>query len=139
MSNIFDERTFNEQEKMNIKAIVDDAVEVLQQIEDLQNHLKENIKGLCDSLNEGYTADLKIKPTLIRNIAKCLSIKYLSASTKDEFLSVVNQWIKPGERASLFEVFVEEEDDVSALRTLNMLGINKKKRVLNKVRRMFRK
>ena len=52
---------------------------------------------------------------------------------------MVNQWIKPGERASLFEVFVEEEDDVSALRTLNMLGINKKKRVLNKVRRMFRK
>lgn len=78
-------------------------------------------------------------PELIRNIAKCLSISYLSASTKDEFLSVVNQWIKPGERASLFEVFVEEEDDVSALRTLNMLGINKKKRVLNKVRRMFRK
>ena len=78
-------------------------------------------------------------PELIRNIAKCLSINYLSASTKDEFLSVVNQWIKPGERASLFEVFVEEEDDVSALRTLNMLGINKKKRVLNKVRRMFRK
>lgn len=78
-------------------------------------------------------------PELIRNIAKCLGISYLSASTKDEFLSVVNQWIKPGERASLFEVFVEEEDDVSALRTLNMLGINKKKRVLNKVRRMFRK
>lgn len=70
MSNIFDERTFNEQEKSNIKAIVDDAVEVLQEIEDLQNHLKENIKGLCDSLNEGYSNDLKIKPTLIRNIAK---------------------------------------------------------------------
>lgn len=70
MSNIFDERTFNEQEKANIKAIVDDAVEVLQQIEDLQNHLKENIKGLCDGLNEGYSSDQKIKPTLIRNIAK---------------------------------------------------------------------
>ena len=25
---------------------------------------------MCDSLNEGYNADQKIKPTLIRNIAK---------------------------------------------------------------------
>ena len=70
MSNIFDERTFNEQEKNSIKAVVDDAVEVLQQIEDLQNHLKDNIKGLCESLNEGYKGDQKIKPTLIKSIAK---------------------------------------------------------------------
>ncbi len=78
-------------------------------------------------------------PELIKNVTKCLDINYLSASSKDEFLSLINQWIKPGDKATVFEVFIEEKNDVSALRTLNMLGINMKKRVMNKVRRMFKK
>lgn len=70
MSNIFDERTFNEQEKTRIKGVVDDAVTTLQEIEDLQSHLKESIKDLCDGLNDGYKGDQKVKPTFIKNVAK---------------------------------------------------------------------
>ena len=70
MTNIFDERTFNEHEKNKIKLVVDDAVTTLQEIEDLQNHLKENIKDLCDGLNDGYKGDQKVKPTFIKNVAK---------------------------------------------------------------------
>lgn len=76
---------------------------------------------------------------LVRNISKNLNVNYLSASSKDEFLSAVNQWIEPCDKATVFEVFVEENGDVSALRIINMLGINMKKRILNKVRRIFKK
>lgn len=76
---------------------------------------------------------------LVRNVSKNLNVNYLSASSKDEFLSAVNQWIEPCDKATVFEVFVEENGDVSALRIINMLGINMKKRILNKVRRIFKK
>ena len=76
---------------------------------------------------------------LLRDVAKNLDVRYFSARNKDEFLAVLDQWLEPSERATLFEVFVEEKDDVNALKTLNMLGIDKKKRVMNKLRRMFRR
>ena len=94
MSNIFDERTFNEQEKTRIKAVVDDAVTTLQEIEDLNQHLKESIKDLCDGLNEGYASDLKIKPTLIKNIAKAKLKEKEDVEKKKTELSEVEEGLE---------------------------------------------
>ena len=71
MSNIFDNRTFNPDEQNAMKVVVDDCVEVLNQISDLQSHMKESVKGLCDRLSEGITDnDLKVKPVLLTKMAK---------------------------------------------------------------------
>ena len=94
MTNIFDERTFNEQEKTRIKAVVDDAVTTLQEIEDLNQHLKESIKDLCDALNEGYTSDLKVKPTLIKNIAKAKLKEKEDVEKKKTELSEVEEGLE---------------------------------------------
>ena len=94
MTNIFDERTFNEQEKTRIKAVVDDAVTTLQEIEDLNQHLKESIKDLCDGLNEGYNSDLKIKPTLIKNIAKAKLKEKEDVEKKKTELSEVEEGLE---------------------------------------------
>ena len=71
MTNIFDVRSFNVDEQNAIKAIVDDTEEVLNQISDLNSHMAENLKGLCERLNEGITdSEMKIKPSLLKSMAK---------------------------------------------------------------------
>ncbi len=69
--NIFDVRTFNVDEQNAIKTVVDDTEEVLNQISDLNTHMAENLKGLCERLNEGISdPDMKIKPALLKSMAK---------------------------------------------------------------------
>ena len=71
MSNVFDNRTFNPDEQNAMKVVVDDCVEVLNNISDLNNHMKENVKNLCDRLNEGIQDnELKVKPTLLVKMVK---------------------------------------------------------------------
>lgn len=71
MSNIFDNRTFNPDEQNAMKVVVDDCVEALNSISDLNSHMKENVKNLCDRLNEGIQDnELKIKPSLLIKMAK---------------------------------------------------------------------
>jgi len=71
MSNIFDERTFNPDEISGIKTVVDDCVETLNEINDLQSHMKDATKSLCERLNEGISDnDLKVKPALLIKMAK---------------------------------------------------------------------
>lgn len=71
MSNIFDNRTFNPDEQNAMKVVVDDCVEALNSISDLNSHMKENVKNLCDRLNEGIQDnELKIKPGLLIKMAK---------------------------------------------------------------------
>ena len=57
----------------------------------------------------------------------------------DEYLLKVEQWLQASDKATIFEVFIGEKNDIAALRTINMLGIDWKKRILNKVRRILRK
>ncbi len=76
---------------------------------------------------------------LIKNIAKNLDVNYLTANTKEEYISKVEQWLQTSDKATIFEVFIEEKNDTAALKTINMLGIDWKKRILNKVRRILRK
>ena len=71
MSNVFDNRTFNPDEQNAMKVVADDCVEALNSISDLNSHMKENVKNLCDRLNEGIQDnELKIKPGLLIKMAK---------------------------------------------------------------------
>ena len=59
---VFDNRNLNQEEKNSLKIVIDDTVECLRQIKDLQEHMKENIAGVCAHLNENVDdKDLWIK------------------------------------------------------------------------------
>lgn len=82
---VFDNRTLNDDEKRNLKIAVEDTVETMRQINELNEHMKENNKGICDSLNESVADPAqKIKPSMIKKMAKArLKEEYL-AKAKDE-------------------------------------------------------
>lgn len=68
---IFDRRTLNEDEKNAIKECVNDTIECMNQIADLQEHMKDNCKALAERLNENIADDdQKIKPALFTKMAK---------------------------------------------------------------------
>ena len=68
--NIFEVRTLTPEEKQKIKTAVEDTIECLNQINDLTTHMNEMAKDICDSLNDGVDKDLRIKPSLIKKLAK---------------------------------------------------------------------
>ena len=71
MNNIFDVRTFNIDEQRAIKTVVDDTETALNEIADMNSHMSENIKNLCERLNEGITdPEMKIKPSLLKSMAR---------------------------------------------------------------------
>ena len=41
---VFDSRTLNEDEKRNVKIAVEDTMDAMRQIDDLNAHIKENVK-----------------------------------------------------------------------------------------------
>ena len=85
---VFDNRNLNPEEKNSLKIVIDDTIECLQQIKDLQEHMKENIKGVCDKLNENYDdKELWIKPKLVTKMAKT-KMKEEMATLKDEVSDV---------------------------------------------------
>lgn len=68
---VFDNRTLNMEEKNSLRIVIDDCVECMNQIKDLQEHMKENLKGVCDKLNENIEdKSLHIKPKLVTKMAK---------------------------------------------------------------------
>ncbi len=68
---VFDNRNLNPEEKSSLKIVIQDTIECLQQIKDLQEHMKENTKGICDKLNENIEdKSLWIKPKLVTKMAK---------------------------------------------------------------------
>lgn len=85
---VFDNRNLNQEEKNSLKIVIEDTVECLQQIKDLQEHMKENIKGVCDHLNENVDdKELWIKPKLVTKMAKT-KMKENMAVQKDEVSDV---------------------------------------------------
>lgn len=58
---------------------------------------------------------------LIRDYAKALGFKYLSASTKEEYLRHVDEFVSPkvGDQLIVFEVFTESTDESDALSIIN--------------------
>lgn len=85
---IFDERCFNVDEQKAIKMVIEDTIETLTSINDLNEHMKENIKELCDRLNANIdVADHKIKASLITKLAKA-KMKENIAEEKDKISEV---------------------------------------------------
>lgn len=69
MSNIFNVRTFNEEEISKIKQIVEEGVKIKGQIKDLQTGLNDTVKGLCDRMNDGIEdKELKVKASMIKKM-----------------------------------------------------------------------
>ena len=69
--NIFNVRTFNVDEQAKIKAAVEDAIECMNTINECNEHMNEQCKDICESLNEGIKdKELKIKPSFIKKLAK---------------------------------------------------------------------
>lgn len=85
---VFDSRNLNQDEKNSLKIIIDDTVECLRQIKDLQEHMKENIGGVCSRLNENVEdKSLHIKPKLVTKMAKT-KMKEDMAHQKEELSDV---------------------------------------------------
>ena len=69
--NIFESRNLNNEEKSLIKTTIQDTIECLQQIKDLQDHMKEHLKEVCDRMNEKVDdKELYIKPSLLSKMAR---------------------------------------------------------------------
>ena len=68
---IFEERNFNQDERNSIKVIIEDVIETMKSVNDLQDHMKEVVKNLCERLNESVEhSEQKIKPSVIMKMAK---------------------------------------------------------------------
>lgn len=69
MSNIFNVRTFNEEEISKMKQIVEEGVKIKGQIKDLQAGLNDTVKSLCDRINDGIEdKELKVKASMIKKM-----------------------------------------------------------------------
>lgn len=68
---LMDNRTFNEDEIAKIRVAKEATKEALRNIADYTMDIRENLKAVCEQLNEGIEdKELKIKPSLIKKLAK---------------------------------------------------------------------
>lgn len=65
-------------------------------------------------------------PLLVKHYAEDLGFKYLTASSKEEFIKVSEEFFSEElkDKPFLFEVFIDYEDDVKALDILNSMTVN---------------
>ena len=58
---------------------------------------------------------------LVKHYVEDLGFEYLTASTKDEFLEVMNRFTTPRltERSMVFEVFTDSQDESDGIYTMN--------------------
>lgn len=85
---VFDNRTLNMEEKNSLRIVIDDCVECLRQKKDLSDHISENVKGICDKLNENIEdKELWIKPKLVMSMART-KMKEDMAEKKSELSDV---------------------------------------------------
>jgi 2-succinyl-5-enolpyruvyl-6-hydroxy-3-cyclohexene-1-carboxylate synthase len=63
-------------------------------------------------------------PTLVRNYATSLGFRYLTASTKDEFLANMDEFLTPElSQSYIYEVFTQDVDENEALKLIRVNGI----------------
>lgn len=76
---------------------------------------------------------------LIKNYAENLGCKYISASSKDEYLAVVDEWLNPeiGDKSIVFEVFTSDSDESNALRKMNTIEVSVKGSAKKIVRKLL--
>ena len=74
-------------------------------------------------------------PTLIKNYAENLGFEYISASNKDQFSKVYEQFINPklNQKSMVFEVFTESDDETNALQIIRTLHENKTTKIIKDV------
>lgn len=84
----------------------------------------------CNTFGEGADPYLAAaghygnqSPLLIKHYAEDLGYQYLTASNKQDFLSVVDQFISSGigDKPILFEVFTNKEDESNAMETIQKI------------------
>ena len=65
---------------------------------------------------------------LIKNYAENLGCKYISASSKEEYLAVLDEWLNPeiSDKSIVFEVFTSDSDESNALRKMNTIEVSVK-------------
>ena len=74
-------------------------------------------------------------PLLVKHYAEDLGYKYLQASTKEEFLAQVGEFLKPAieDKPLIFEVFTDTEGESEALRIISTYMADTKIVVKNKI------
>ena len=74
-------------------------------------------------------------PQLVKHFAEDLGFEYITASNKEEFLSVYDRFIKPdiGDRPIVFEVFTEVDDENEALRAIMDIEASVKNRIKKEI------
>ena len=66
----------------------------------------------------------KQSPTLVRDYAQNLGFKYLTASTKEEFLSNIDEYLNPKiSKSYIFEIFTQDVNECEALKLMKMNGL----------------
>ncbi len=73
-------------------------------------------------------------PELVRNYACNLGYKYLSATNKEEFLNVLEEFTNPkiGEKPVIFEVFTDRKNESDALETILKLRMPSQEEILKR-------
>lgn len=76
----------------------------------------------------------KLSPNLVKHYAEDLGFEYISASTKEEFLSVYEQFISEEirDKSIFFEVFTTPENESDALKMIRTCLSDSKIAILNK-------
>jgi 2-succinyl-5-enolpyruvyl-6-hydroxy-3-cyclohexene-1-carboxylate synthase len=96
------------------------------------------LAGLQDSADDFIAAGTHFgnkSPTLIKNYSENLGFEYISASNKDQFSKVYEQFINPklNQKSMVFEVFTDSDDETNALQIIRTLHENKTTKIIKDV------
>lgn len=61
---------------------------------------------------------------VVKNLCQCMSVRYLCATSKEEYLSVRDKWLKEKSGPVLLEIFTTDKDESEALRLMNSIITN---------------
>lgn len=92
------------------------------------NHLAAQFGEDADEFMAAARHNGNKSPELIKHFAQYLGFEYMSASSKEEYLSCIDKFINPEVSSSpmLFEVFTTNEEESKALEIINTLKENPK-------------
>jgi 2-succinyl-5-enolpyruvyl-6-hydroxy-3-cyclohexene-1-carboxylate synthase len=78
-------------------------------------------------------------PNLVRHYAEDLGFDYLTASTKEEFLQVVDRFLDPMQHTKpmVFEVFTSDDDESNALRAINSIKKSPENQRKDKIKKLI--
>lgn len=74
--------------------------------------------------------------SLVKNFSNNIGVKYFSANSKEEYLSVRDNWLKKTGEPVILEIFTNDNDESEALKIMNNLAIDKKQKYIRLIKRM---